>query len=475
MAEYIVGANILENLTTGMYKDSQIIFREYIQNSCDAIDAAISQKILAADEGKIEIWIDSDKRQISIEDNGTGISSGEFETILKSIAQSSKQITTEKGFRGIGRLCGLAYCRELIFRTTAQNENVISVMRIDAKKLRRKFYSEKKYTAQEVLDEVITVEKISDSQITNEHWFKVEMLDINAENEVLLNIKTVEDYLSFVAPVEYRNYFSFQSKIYEHAAELNFKIDEYKIYINGEQIVKNYKTTFKTSLGEDDIFDVAFEDFYDDAGNLIAWSWIGLSKFKGVISQKTDTSSYKMRSIRLRKGNIQIGAADTLQHLFKEERGIHYFIGEVFAVDKNLIPNAQRDYFIENPSLKIFESALKIYFKELDKLYNRASDLNSAIKAIKSYEDAENEIKTALILSPNHKADAEKKLAELKEKADKAASKIESIRQINLNESESILSKVKHRIITKNEQSNPPPRIKNGVRTLNLHKILFQI
>lgn len=225
MAEYIVGANILENLTTGMYKDSQIIFREYIQNSCDAIDAAISKKILAADEGKIEIWIDTDKRQISIEDNGTGISSGEFETILKSIAQSSKQIETEKGFRGIGRLCGLAYCRELIFSTTAQNENIISVMRIDAKKLRSKFYSAKKYTAQEVLDEVITVEKISDNKITDEHWFKVEMLDINAENEVLLNIKTVEDYLSFVAPVEYRNYFSFQSKIYEYAAKLNFKID----------------------------------------------------------------------------------------------------------------------------------------------------------------------------------------------------------------------------------------------------------
>ena len=397
MAEYIVGANILENLTTGMYKDSQIIFREYIQNSCDAVDAAISQKILAADEGKIEIWIDTDKRQISIEDNGTGISSGEFETILKSIAQSSKQIETEKGFRGIGRLCGLAYCRELIFSTTAPNENVISVMRIDAKKLRSKFYSEKKYTAQEVLNEVIAVKKISDNNITSEHWFKVEMLDINAENEVLLNIKTVEDYLSFVAPVEYRNYFSFQSQIYEHAAELNFKIDEYNISINGEPLVKNYRTKFDTSRGEDDIFDVHFEDFYDEAGNLIAWSWIGLSKFKGVISQKTDTSSYKMRSIRLRKGNIQIGAADTLQHLFKEERGIHYFIGEVFAVDKNLIPNAQRDYFIENSSLKIFESALKNYFKELDKIYNQASDFNSAVKAITSYENAKNEFQNKIL------------------------------------------------------------------------------
>ena len=282
------------------------------------------------------------------------------------------------------------------------------------------------------------------------------MLDINAENEVLLNVKTVEDYLSFVAPVEYRNYFSFQSKIYEHAAELNFKIDEYKIYINGEQIVKNYKTTFKTSLGEDDIFDVAFKDFYDDAGNLIAWSWIGLSKFKGVISQKTDTSSYKMRSIRLRKGNIQIGVADTLQHLFREERGIHYFIGEVFAVDKNLIPNAQRDYFIENSSLKIFESALKNYFKELDKIYNQASDFNSSIRKVQTYENAKTEFQTKNFVTPKQKIDAEKKLSELEEKGEIAKKKIEHFQKENSPSAPDILSKVIFRIIDKAEKISTP-------------------
>ena len=36
-----VGKNILDNLTTGMYSDSKVIFREYIQNACDQIDLAI--------------------------------------------------------------------------------------------------------------------------------------------------------------------------------------------------------------------------------------------------------------------------------------------------------------------------------------------------------------------------------------------------------------------------------------------------
>ena len=57
MADYVFGANILENLTTGMYKTSQIIFREYVQNSCDAIDKANTMGVLSSNAGEIDIWI----------------------------------------------------------------------------------------------------------------------------------------------------------------------------------------------------------------------------------------------------------------------------------------------------------------------------------------------------------------------------------------------------------------------------------
>lgn len=340
MAEYVFGANILENLTTGMYKSSQIIFREYIQNSCDAIDKAIMLGILPPSDGEINIWIDSDTRSISIEDNGTGVAEKEFAETLQAIAQSNKQFDTERGFRGIGRLCGLAYCKELIFSTTVKGEDVISIMRIDAQKLRSRFYGDIKYTAQEVLDEVIDIDTESSIRVIDDHWFKVELIDINLENNVLLDDSIIGDYLSFVAPVEYRNTFCFGKKIYDYASSLNFKIDEYRINLNGEQLVKKYKTNFTTSQGEDEIFDVSFRNFYADNHQLIAWSWIGLSKFKGVIEQSSKNPNNKMRSIRLRKGNIQIGDEEALQHLFDEDRGIHYFIGEVFVVANDLIPNS---------------------------------------------------------------------------------------------------------------------------------------
>lgn len=43
MRAYVFGANILENLTTGMYKDSKVIYREYIQNACDQIDRLMTE------------------------------------------------------------------------------------------------------------------------------------------------------------------------------------------------------------------------------------------------------------------------------------------------------------------------------------------------------------------------------------------------------------------------------------------------
>ena len=34
----VVGKNVLESLTTGMYSDNRIVYREYIKNASDSID-----------------------------------------------------------------------------------------------------------------------------------------------------------------------------------------------------------------------------------------------------------------------------------------------------------------------------------------------------------------------------------------------------------------------------------------------------
>ena len=55
----IIGKNVIENLTTAMYEDLRIIYREYIQNSADSIDKAIQQGLLGPGEARVEIEIDA--------------------------------------------------------------------------------------------------------------------------------------------------------------------------------------------------------------------------------------------------------------------------------------------------------------------------------------------------------------------------------------------------------------------------------
>lgn len=96
-----------------------------------------------------------------------------------------------------------------------------------------------KFTASEVLKQIFSFEYKTDSSVTHEHWFKVKLIDINEENTELLKFEEVKDYLSFTSPVPYKNTFSFSTEIYRHAKEIGYKIDEYNIKLNGEDVFKN--------------------------------------------------------------------------------------------------------------------------------------------------------------------------------------------------------------------------------------------
>lgn len=447
MKDVIFGAHILEILTTGMYQDSKVIYREYIQNSCDQIDKAIRDGILKPGEGSIKMWLEREKRTIAIEDNATGIPAEKFQSTLLNIADSDKKIGENKGFRGIGRLCGLAYCKEIVITASSKGENIVSIMVCDAQEMRRLIDEHargKKHTADEVLQSICRFEQKEEKNIDS-HFFKVELIDINSENTDLLDFQQVKDYLSFVAPTPYQSSFDYRKKIYKHANDLGTIIDEYNITLNGESIFKKYTTVLKESNGAnyDEIFDVHFKDFFNADGILLAWMWIGLSQFKKAIPKKNNP----MRGLRLRKENIQIGGEDSLQKLFKENRGNSYFVGEVFAVDKELIPNSQRDYFNENRARKDFEHELKKYFnEELQKVYYAGSDINSAYKKIDSFEKKETDFKVkeanSTFVNDAHREHELKSVQDSKKESEAAQIKIEKTKSKADNLAQRVISHI---------------------------------
>ncbi|MEA2077309.1 MAG: ATP-binding protein, partial [Candidatus Marinimicrobia bacterium] len=110
----VIGKNIIEILTTGMYDNPLVIYREYVQNSVDAINQALSLELFQdVREGEINITVNPEKKYIEFYDNATGIPAKSSWNLLTSIADSTKDRNKHLGFRGIGRLAGLAYCEKL--------------------------------------------------------------------------------------------------------------------------------------------------------------------------------------------------------------------------------------------------------------------------------------------------------------------------------------------------------------------------
>ena len=164
--EISIGKFTLESLTTGMYNEPESCFREYIQNAVDAIDMAVEEKLLTIEESRIEIIIDDERKVISIKDNGTGICGSKARKTLLDIGNSSKLHTVNRGFRGIGRLGGLSYCKQLSFCTTVKGEDIKTIVTFDCERLRELLIPGQgdEHTLQSVIEAVTTVNVLEEQE-----------------------------------------------------------------------------------------------------------------------------------------------------------------------------------------------------------------------------------------------------------------------------------------------------------------------
>lgn len=109
MADSNVGAGILSVITESLYDNPIVVFREYVQNSIDSIYRDVQ------DLSKCEIKIWSTDNNLFFLDNGKGIDKERFKDEMIKIGASTKKKQRNLGYKGIGRLSGVPYCKELIF------------------------------------------------------------------------------------------------------------------------------------------------------------------------------------------------------------------------------------------------------------------------------------------------------------------------------------------------------------------------
>lgn len=121
-----IGSYVLESLTTGIYGESENAIREYVQNAFDSTRSAVQQKLITEEAARITVMVTS-RDQITIYDNGVGVAAAAAYKTLTSIGASKKDRQKQAGFRGIGRLAGIAK-RSIIVHHRAPGKSVMGLI-----------------------------------------------------------------------------------------------------------------------------------------------------------------------------------------------------------------------------------------------------------------------------------------------------------------------------------------------------------
>lgn len=338
-----VGKDILELLSSSMYVSPLTIYREYVQNSADAIDQAIEQGMLATpSDGRIDIALDHIGRRSVIRDNGIGLDGDELVSRMTAFGGSQKRWTSARGFRGVGRLAGLGYCQELIFRSRTKSSSKICEVRWDCRSLKF-LLNDPNFDGdlEDTVRRIVNVREYSDVDAPD-RYFEVEIIKPKRlGNDLLLNELAIQHYLSQVGPCPFRPDFSYGEQIRKLIKPASVR--DYGIFLNeaDEPVYRPYSDRFDysdTRAGQlKRLQGISIEN---DDGKTAAVGWVLHHDYQGALPPNLG-----MRGLRARVGNIQVGNERILAKVFPEERFCSWTIAEVHVIDRRVSPNGRRDNF----------------------------------------------------------------------------------------------------------------------------------
>jgi hypothetical protein len=341
-SDIVVGKDILELLANAMYVDPLTIYREYIQNAADSIDEA-RQTGLAMDDPKIVITLDHANRTVRIRDNGESIPNSEFVKRITAIGASHKRGSNLRGFRGVGRLSGLGYCQELVFRGKAEGDSKIIEVVWNSRALKEKI-RDLNYAGSliDIIREIVTYTETPATDKA-ERFFEVELRKVGRlKNDLLMNEQAIRSYLSQVAPVPFHPDFSFGVEIQSFLTDRGIRPPiRIELNDNAGPIFHRARNTIEFNpKTTDTLRGIEFTEITGDDGELAAFGWIGDHAYMGAVPKRLG-----LAGIRLRAGNIQVGDETLLAQLYPEQRFANWTIGDIHVASKKIIPNGRRDDF----------------------------------------------------------------------------------------------------------------------------------
>lgn len=374
----VVGSDILAMVTSGIYTNPLAVYREYLQNAVDAI-----AKSSEPDKGRIDISISPVRRQLTIRDNGPGLTHSQAKRDLIPISLSLKQRSDNRGFRGIGRLSGLAFSQSITFLTRNSESDDLTRVHWDGNNLREAI--NKRLSVDKTLSHCVVVESLpGDGYPAN--FFEVQVDGVSRfASSALLNQDAVRNYIGEHCPVPFSQSFPYTDCV-DRLFAPGYEPFSVAVHIDKDEALVTRRHEDRLFLSNNEVDPLAEFEAIDiplaDGKGSAAVGWIAHSSYLGAIPQKTG-----VRCLRARQGNIQIGSENVFDHLFTETRFNRWCVGEVHILDTGIVPDSRRDYFEPSPRLRHLENHLSALCRNLEKRCRDASKKRNVYRRAQLFLD----------------------------------------------------------------------------------------
>lgn len=393
-----MGLRLLETLTSALYEDPIVFFREYVQNSADAF----TRHPVA--NARIDIKIDKKNKKIVFLDNGYGIPKKDFIDKMTSIGKSDKSKAIDQiGFRGIGRLAAMPFCKELIFKNKVENEEEIQVFSWDGEKYNTLLSQSETDDLESAIEQITQKSILKYEGNISDHFFKVELVSYRTEIEELVNGKDFKQNLCRLLPLKYADSFEAKKSIHSHYEKFmgeSLEKYEFDVYLDNEQLYKPYS---EAHILESDVvfWDLSFEQLSGEVpAEKIGVLWF---TFNRKVSSNPANSP---RGIFVRSKNMLLGneyaIADsvskgnndyvtTYRELTQTLNGVY---GELLIDTQRLSDNARRDWFkidLNSNQLRViltdYLKKLTTYRRDASAAFNDKKAESKRTKVINSYRE----------------------------------------------------------------------------------------
>lgn len=366
-----IGGELLSILSKGLYTNPMDCIREYVQNAVDANAKKVTISLTA--------------NSVTVFDDGVGMNFNELKQ-ARLFGLSPKSILTNVGFRGIGIYSGFDICKRLVITSKKAGEKYshslifhFLEMKQQLEEDKQKENIENKVSLIDLLSNATFAQLNSQTLDSGTHFTQITLYDLEDTHvRHLSNRKALKAYLLENVPIDFDDNFEYKQVIndalYQNVPNYNAVQIELKTDGLEDEIV------MKTAIPQ--LREPIFETVRDENRRPIAFYWTCINKNRTKVSNNFSikqgqpfTNFNVSKDADGEKGNMYdglvykvkgftIGNRDKLRSFFGRSQVYPWVTGEVYVLDPNVIPNAERNDFETNHARRTLEYALLESLKE---------------------------------------------------------------------------------------------------------------